>query len=429
MRSRRPKVLHEVAGRSMLAHVLAAATAAGANDIAVVIGPDRADVAAAACKVVPGCRIVTQVDRRGTAHAVLAARDFLAAGYDDLLVLYGDVPLIEPATLLRLRACIDEGASVAVLGFHAADPTGYGRLLLVDGDLAAIREHKDASEAERAIALCNSGLMALDGRRALDLLNRIGNSNAQGEYYLTDVVEVARREGARCAAVTTRESEVLGVNDRVQLAAAEAVLQTRLRRAAMMNGATLQAPETVFFSFDTHLGRDVVVEPHCVFGPGTVVADGAVIHAFSHLQGARVEEGANVGPFARLRPGAVLGPNSKVGNFVEIKGAEIGPDAKISHLSYIGDAEVGARANVGAGTVTCNYDGFGKHRTEIGADAFVGSNTALVAPVRVGAGAFVGSGSVVTESVPDDALALGRARQVVKDGWAARFRAARKKPA
>jgi bifunctional UDP-N-acetylglucosamine pyrophosphorylase/glucosamine-1-phosphate N-acetyltransferase len=329
---------------------------------------------------------------------------------------------VEAATFARLRAPLAEGAAVAVLGFEAADPAGYGRLLVEAGSLRAIREHKDASEAERAVTLCNAGLMALRGDRALPILERIGNANAQGEYYLTDAVEVAAAGGEACAVVTAPESEVQGVNDRVQLARAEAVMQDRLRRRAMREGVTLQAPETVFLQADTRFGRDVTVEPGVVFGPGVVVEDGAVIHAYSVLEGAVVGEGAQVGPFARLRPGARLGAGAKVGNFVEVKNSDLGPGAKVGHLTYLGDATVGAETNVGAGTITCNYDGFGKHRTVIGAGAFIGSNSSLVAPVRVGEGAYVGSGSVVTEDVPADALALGRGRQAVKPGWAAAFR-------
>ncbi len=324
-----------------------------------------------------------------------------------------------------MRRALADGAGLVALGFEASDPLGYGRLLTAAGELVAIREHKDATEVERAVTLCNSGLMALDGRTALDLLHRIGRDNAQGEYYLTDAVELTRAAGLRCAALSADERETLGVNDRVQLASAEAVLQDRLRDAAMRDGATLQAPGTVFFAFDTRLGRDVTVEPHVVFGPGVVVDDGAVIHAFSHLEGAHVGAKANVGPYARLRPGAMLGRDSKVGNFVEVKSATIEAGAKVSHLSYIGDASVGAGANIGAGTITCNYDGYGKFRTEIGAGAFIGSNSALVAPVTIGQGAYVASGSTITEDVPADALALGRARQTTKEGRAAVLRAER----
>ncbi|HEX4768400.1 MAG TPA: bifunctional UDP-N-acetylglucosamine diphosphorylase/glucosamine-1-phosphate N-acetyltransferase GlmU [Lichenihabitans sp.] len=421
MKSASPKVMHRLGGRTMLAHVMAAADAVG-DRVAVVVGPGRDDVATEARKARADVEIFTQQERRGTAHAVLAARSAIEAGCDDLLVLYGDVPLVKPQTLLGMRAALAAGIEVVALGFEAADPHGYGRLLTQDGALLAIREHKDASEAERAVRLCNSGLMGLDGTRAIGLLDRIRSDNAQGEFYLTDAVEIARAEGGRCAAPVASEEEVMGINDRVQLAEAEAVLQARLRDAAMRAGATLIAPQTVFLSHDTRLGRDVVVEPHVVFGQGVTVEEGAVIHAFSHLEGAAVGPGASVGPYGRLRPGARLGQGAKVGNFVEVKSADIEAGAKVSHLTYIGDARVGAGANVGAGTVTCNYDGFGKYRTEIGAGAFIGSNSSLVAPVTVGDGAFVGSGSVITEDVPADALALGRGRQTVKDGWAAAFR-------
>lgn len=425
MRSAVPKPLHPIAGRSMLAHVGAAAAAMGASQIVVVVGPGREDVAREARAVMPEAEVVVQHERRGTGHAVLVARHALTDAAD-VLVLYADVPLVRPATLVRLRDALAEGAAVAVLGFTAPDPTGYGRLLSGPEGLLAIREHKDASEAERATRLVNAGLMAIDGRIALALLDSIGTTNAQGEYYLTDVVEAARAMGRRCIAIETDAGELLGVNDRVQLAAAEAAAQVSLRIAAMLGGATLVAPETVFLSDDTVLGRDVVVEPHCVFGPKVTVGEGAVVHAFSHLEGASVAPGASVGPYARLRPGAAIGAKAKVGNFVEIKNAVIESGAKVSHLSYIGDATVGAEANIGAGTITCNYDGFSKARTVIGAGAFVGSNSALVAPVTIGAGAFVGSGSVVTEDVEPDALALARGRQVNKPGWAARFRTAQK---
>jgi bifunctional UDP-N-acetylglucosamine pyrophosphorylase/glucosamine-1-phosphate N-acetyltransferase len=312
-----------------------------------------------------------------------------------------------------------------VLGFVAKDPTGYGRLLEREGALIAIREHKDATEAERAVTLCNAGLMAIDGGTALSILDSIGNVNSQNEFYLTDAVEVARARGLSAVCVVAPENEVMGVNDRVQLAAAEAVLQKRLREQAMRAGVTMVAPETVFLSHDTKFGRDVMLEPNVVFGPGVEVGEGAVIHAFSHLAEARVAAGASIGPFARLRPGARVGEKAKVGNFVEIKAADIGAGAAVSHLTYIGDASVGAGANIGAGTITCNYDGFDKARTEIGAGAFIGSNSSLVAPVKVGDGAYVGSGSVITQDVSADALAIGRGRQVEKPGWARDFRQAR----
>jgi len=422
MRSGRPKVLHAVAGRSMLAHALAAVRSAGADHVAVVVGPGREDVAAAARREIPDAQIFVQNERLGTAHAVLAARAALGEGADDVIVAYADTPLIEPQTLGRLRAPLADGAAVVVLGFEAADPTGYGRVLREGERVVAIREDRDASAAERAVGLCNAGLMALSGEHALALLDAIGNHNAKGEYYLTDAVEVALARGLGIAYATAPEDEVQGVNDRVQLAQVERTLQRRLREAAMRSGVTMVDPDSVFLSFDTELGRDVVIEPNVVFGPGVSVEAGATIHAFSHLEGARVDKGATVGPFARLRPGADIGEGAKVGNFVEVKKATIGAGAKLPHLAYVGDAEIGAKANLGAGTITCNYDGFDKHLTRVGEGAFVGSNTSLVAPVTIGAGAYVGSGSVVTQNVPDDALAVARSRQTVKPGWAEDFR-------
>jgi bifunctional UDP-N-acetylglucosamine pyrophosphorylase / glucosamine-1-phosphate N-acetyltransferase len=427
MKSARPKVLHEIAGATMLSHVLGAVAAAGAQDIAVVIGPGREDVAAAARRVAAHASIFVQTERRGTAHAVLAARAAIAAGYDDILIAYADIPLIRAATLASLFDGLSADAAVAALGFVARDPAGYGRLVEKDGRLSAIREHKDASAEERAIALCNAGPIAIAGPRALELLDQIGADNAAGEFYLTDIVAIANQRGLSATTRLAAEDEVMGVNDRVQLAAAEAAMQKRLREQAMRDGATLIAPETVFFSHDTQLGRDVLVEPHVVFGKGVAVDDGAVIHAFSHLEGASVASKASVGPYARLRPGANIAAGAKVGNFVEIKNAAIEAGAKVSHLSYIGDARVGAGANIGAGTITCNYDGYSKAKTDIGAGAFVGSNSALVAPVTIGAGAYIGSGSVITQDVAPDALAIGRGRQVEKPGWAKAFRA-RQKP-
>jgi bifunctional UDP-N-acetylglucosamine pyrophosphorylase / glucosamine-1-phosphate N-acetyltransferase len=425
MKSDRPKVLHEVTGRSMLGHVLAAVGEAGVEAVAVVIGPGRDDVRAEALKLAPDAQVFVQSERRGTAHAVLAARSAIARGFDDVIVLFADTPLVTGATISALRHALAEGAGVAALGFYAVNPFGYGRLLQDGaGQLLAIREEKDATVAERAVKLCNAGLMAFDGREALDWLGRIGSNNAKGEYYLTDVIEIARAVGRSAGIVTAEEAEVLGVNDRIQLAEAEAVAQNRLRRAAMAAGVTMIAPETVYLCADTAFGRDVLVEPHVVFGPGVSVADGAVIHSFSHLEGASVGAGATIGPYARLRPGAALAEKAKVGNFVEIKNATVAAGAKVNHLTYIGDADIGAGANIGAGTITCNYDGFFKYRTVIGENAFIGSNSALVAPVTVGAGAYVGSGSVVTKNVAPDALAVARGRQMEKAGWGAAFRAA-----
>ena len=427
MASDRPKVLHDVAGRSLIVHALASLLASGADKIAVVVGPGREDVAAEARRLAPGALIFTQAERLGTAHAVLAARAALAQGFDDVLVAFADTPLVQAATFTRLRQALAGGAAVAALGFHARDPSGYGRLIVEVGALTAIVEHKDADSVARAIHFCNGGLMALEGARALGLLDAIRPANAQGEYYLTDAVAVACDMGLRCVALDIDEDEIMGVNDRAQLAAAEAVMQRRLRALAMAGGATLVAPDTVFLSHDTRLGRDVIVEPNVVFGLGVAVEDNATIHAFSHLHGAHVHAGAQVGPYARLRPGADIGPGARIGNFVEVKNASVEAGAKVSHLSYIGDARIGAGANIGAGAVTCNYDGFSKFRTDIGAGAFIGSNSSLVAPVSVGARAYVGSGSVVTKNVAADALAVARGRQVEIPGWAAAFRA-RQKP-
>jgi bifunctional UDP-N-acetylglucosamine pyrophosphorylase / glucosamine-1-phosphate N-acetyltransferase len=423
MRSGRAKVLHPVAGRTMLAHVLAAVADFGAGATAVVVGPGQDAVAEEAKRVMPEAACFVQQERRGTADAVLAAKVAIARQPDDILVVYGDTPLIRSETLKRLQEPLAAGAAVAVLGFRPANPTGYGRLVTQGDCLVAIREQAEATEQERAIGLCNAGMMALAGKTALEILQRIGNANRKGEYYLTDAVEIARGMQLEAVAVEVEEDDVRGINTKKELAEAETVEQQRLRQAALDAGVTLVAPETVFLSADTKFGKDVVVEPYVVFGEKVTVEDGAVIHAFSHLVGAHVGKGASVGPFARLRPGTRLGEGTRIGNFVEVKEATIEAGAKANHLSYIGDAFVGAEANIGAGTITCNYDGSAKHRTEIGKGAFIGSNSALVAPVEIGAGAYVGSGSVITGNVPADALALGRARQVVKEGWATRLRA------
>jgi bifunctional UDP-N-acetylglucosamine pyrophosphorylase / glucosamine-1-phosphate N-acetyltransferase len=423
MRSLRPKVLHSVAGRSMLAHVLAAVADFGGCSTAIVVAPGQELVAQEAKRIMPAAACFVQQERRGTADAVLAAKSAIAQGANDILVIYGDTPLIRPDTLKQLRAPLAAGAAVAVLGFRPADPTGYGRLVTQADRLIAIREQADATEAERAIELCNAGMMALAGNTALAILERIGNANRKGEFYLTDAVEIARGMQLAAVAVEVEEDDVRGINTKTELAEAEAAAQQRLRKAALEAGVTLVAPDTVFLSADTTFGKDVVVEPYVVFGEKVSIDDGAVIHSFSHLHGAHVGKGASVGPFARLRPGTRLGEGSRIGVFVEVKEATIEAGAKANHLSYIGDAFVGAEANIGAGTITCNYDGVAKHRTKIGKGAFIGSNSALVAPVEIGAGAYVGSGSVITSDVPADALALGRSRQVVKEGWATRLRA------
>ncbi len=397
--------------------------------VIVVIAPHMDSVARA---VAPAATAV-QDPPLGTGHAVLSARDELAgfdgAGFDgDVLVLFGDGPLVTPETLQAMvaaRRAADDPA-VVVLGFRPPDPGEYGRLIVDDaGRLERIVEFCDADATQRAVGLCNSGVMAIDGRRLFTLLDAVGNDNAKGEYYLTDIVAIARRRQWTCAVVEGDADEVLGINSRAELAQAEAIVQNRLRRSAMEGGATLVDPTTTWLSHDTKIGRDVVIEPNVLFGPGVVIEDGATIRAFSHLEGAVVANGATIGPFARLRPGARIGEGARVGNFVEIKKAVLEPGAKVSHLSYIGDARIGADANIGAGTITCNYDGFAKHHTDIGAGAFIGSNTALVAPVSVGAGAIVGAGSVVTRDVPDNALGVTRAEQAEVKDWASRFRDSR----
>ena len=422
MRAARPKVLHEIAGRSLLAHVLGVLRAAPGISVAVVVGPAATPVVAEAERACPGAEIFVQADRRGTAHAVLAAKAAIARAPDDVLIVFADTPLVRPQTLARMRQAIAQGAAVAVLGFRPRDPSGYGRLVQEGEELTAIREELDASAAERAIGLCNGGLMALAGAAALAILERIGNDNRKGEFYLTDAVAIARAMRLKAVAIETEEDEVRGINTKAQLAETEAVMQQRLRAAALAAGVTLVAPETVFLSADTSFGRDVVVEPFVVFGPGVTVEDNAVIRSFSHLDRAHVGKGALVGPYARLRPGAQLGEGVHIGNFVEVKEATIEAGAKANHLAYIGDARVGAGSNIGAGTIVCNYDGTAKHHTDIGQGAFIGSNSALVAPVKIGDGAYVATGSVITQDVPPDALAIGRSRQVIKENRAARLR-------
>jgi bifunctional UDP-N-acetylglucosamine pyrophosphorylase / glucosamine-1-phosphate N-acetyltransferase len=424
MKSDLPKVLHKVAGRSMLGHVLALASQAGAAATAVVVGPDMDNVAAEARRWSPAAEIFVQHSQMGTADAVLAARPALDA-HDgaDVIVLYADTPLIENATLDDLRAALDGGAGLAVLGFHAADPSGYGRLLTAaDGSLAAIREDREATAAEKQIDLCNSGVLAFRVPQLSRLLERIGNANAKNEYYLTDAVELARADGLSAAVVKCAEDDVLGVNARDQLAQAEAIWQRRARRALMQDGVTMIAPETVWLSYDTVIGRDCTIEPNVVFGPGVIVGPGTEIKANCHFEGALIGAGARIGPFARLRPGARLADDVHIGNFVEVKNVAMGQGAKANHLAYLGDGSVGSQANIGAGTIFCNYDGFNKHRTDIGAEAFIGSNSSLVAPVKIGDGAYVGSGSVITRDVAAGALALERSAQEERPGWAEKFR-------
>jgi bifunctional UDP-N-acetylglucosamine pyrophosphorylase / glucosamine-1-phosphate N-acetyltransferase len=422
MRSTLPKVLHPVAGQSLLAHVLDAAPHGAGASLAVVIGPDHRAVADEVARVRPDAATFVQRERLGTAHAVLAAREAIAHGADDLLVVFGDTPLISAETFARLRAPLEKGAALAVLGFRAADPTGYGRLLIEGDRLVAIREQADASAEERKITLCNAGVMAFDGRRALDIIGKIGNANSKSEYYLVDAVTFVRQSGLEAVVIETSEDEVRGINTKAQLAEAEAVMQARLRKAALDAGVTLIAPETVYLAADTKFGNDVTIEPFVVIGPGVTIADGAVIHSFSHIVQATIGKKASVGPYARLRPGTSLGDGSRIGNFVETKAATLEAGVKVNHLSYIGDAHVGANSNIGAGTITCNYDGFSKHKTMIGEGAFVGTNSSLVAPVKIGNGAYIGSGSVITKDVPDDAMAVERSPQNNREGGAKRYR-------
>jgi bifunctional UDP-N-acetylglucosamine pyrophosphorylase/glucosamine-1-phosphate N-acetyltransferase len=422
MNSDLPKVLHPLAGAPLIAHALAAARGVEPERTVVVTGHGGEAVAAAARAIDPELRVVEQAEQLGTGHAVLQAAPELAGFEGDAIVLYGDTPFIRLETLKAMLEARVAGAGVVVLGFEAAEPGGYGRLVRdAAGGLAAIVEAKDATPEQRAIRLCNSGLMAADAATLFDLLAEVGNDNAKGEYYLTDVVALARSRGLSAAAITCPEAETLGVNSRADLAAAEAAFQARARAEAMANGATLTDPATVWFALDTVIGRDVVIGPNVVFGPEVTVESGATIHAFCHLEGCHVSRGAKVGPFARLRPGAEIAEDVHIGNFVEIKNAIVEEGAKANHLAYIGDARVGARANIGAGTITCNYDGVFKHRTEIGAGAFIGSNSALVAPVAVGARAVVAAGSVITQDVPEDALAIARQRQTVRPTLGARL--------
>jgi bifunctional UDP-N-acetylglucosamine pyrophosphorylase/glucosamine-1-phosphate N-acetyltransferase len=421
MKSALPKVLHPIAGRPMLRLLLDGLAPLGADPTVVVVGPG---MAAVADEVAPW-PTVTQAAQRGTADAVMAARPLLEGFAGDVLVLFGDTPFIRTETLQAMLAarCRTAKPAIVVLGFRPADPAAYGRLVMgTDGAIERIVETRDATPAERAIALCNSGVMAIDGRRLFGLLDRVGNDNAKGEHYLTDIVGLARADGLACAMVEADADELMGINDRADLARAEAILQGRLRAAAMAGGTTLVDPATVWLGHDTRLAEDVVVGPNVVFGPGVTVERGAEIRAFCHLEGVTLKTGAVVGPFARLRPGTVIGEGARVGNFVEVKNATLEAGAKANHLSYVGDARVGAKANVGAGTITCNYDGFLKHYTDIGAGAFIGSNTALVAPVKVGDGAIVGAGSTVTRDVAANALVTARGEQHERPGAAERLR-------
>lgn len=418
MKSKITKVMHPVGHLPVICHVMKAAVGAGAGSVALVLGRDAEAVRDAAVPFGNDVSTFVQENRLGTGKAVLAARQAIEQGFDDILVIFGDTPLIGEETLRRARAALAAGADVAVIGFRSENPFGYGRLIERDGALVAIREHKDATAEEQEINFCNAGLMAIAGSKALSLLDAVENNNAKSEYYLTDIVEISRRNGGKTVAIEAPRKELIGIDTRAGLAEAENLWQRDRRRELMLSGVSMTAPETVFVSHDTVIEQDVLLEPNVVFGPGVKISAGATVHAFSYLEGATVGPDCSVGPFARLRPGTEMHERSKVGNFCEVKKSVIGEAAKVNHLTYVGDAFVGTGANLGAGTITCNYDGVNKHITTIGDGTFVGSNSALVAPVTIGDNAYVASGSVVTIDVPADALAFGRARQVNKGGLA-----------
>jgi len=424
MKSKFSKVLHPVGGRSMLAWVTELARSAGVTRIICVVGEGNADVRAEAERL--GLDIAVQEPQRGTGHAVLCAREAVGDFEGDIAVLYADTPLIETETLANVFGALAGNADVAVLGFEAEEPGSYGRLITKDDDLLAIVEAKEATKEQLAVSFCNSGVMAASAKHMFSALERVTDDNAKGEFYLTDIVEILRGDGKRAVAVMGDETEMLGVNSRPDLAMAEQAFQSRMRREMMESGVTLQDPKTTYFSYDTQVENDATIGANVVFGPGVKVAAHAHIHPFCHIEGATIGEGAQIGPFARLRPGTELSENTKIGNFVETKKAKVGKGSKINHLSYIGDAVLGEGVNVGAGTITCNYDGYFKYTTNIEDGAFIGTHSSLVAPVTIGKGAFLGSGGVVTKDVPEGALALARAEQVNKAGWADRYHKAQK---
>ena len=418
MKSSLPKVLHKIAGLPLVCHVVRQVQLIGKSDIAVVVGRGADDVSSAVKEFSKTVNIYLQKERLGTAHAVLSARQMLGENYDDVLIVFGDTPLIEAKSLERARDELAHGADIVVMGFITENPSGYGRLIEKDGKLQAIVEEKDATTEQKKIKFCNGGVMALNGKLALSLLEQIKNENAKKEYYLTDIVKIGVSRELEVKAISIPFENVIGVNTRVELSEAEALWQKRRARELMLSGVTMLRPETVYFSYDTAIEGDVVIEPNVFFGLNVKVETGVVIHGFSHLEGAIVKAQSEIGPYARLRPGAILENSSKVGNFCEIKNAKIGEGAKVNHLTYIGDAVVGGHTNIGAGTITCNYDGFNKWKTIIGENAFIGSNSALVAPVEIGDGAYVASGSVITDQVPENSVAFGRARQINKEGRA-----------
>ncbi len=422
MKSDLPKVLHKVAGRPMVLHLLATVDELNAQKAVVVVGPNMDSVART---VLPHPSVV-QKKQQGTGDAVKAAKSELEGFDGNVLILYGDTPLITKETLEKMIEARENGAAVVVLGFCPADPAKYGRLIVENGELQKIVEFKDASQAERAVGLCNSGVMCVDAKRLLGWLDRLKNDNAAGEYYLTDIVAMARADGLKADVVEGSEEELAGANSRADLALIERTAQNRLRKKFLDQGVTMVDPETTYFSFDTVLGRDVVIEPSVIFETGCVVEDNVEIKGFCHFEGAHIRSGAKVGPFARLRPEADIGENCHIGDFVEIKKSKIEAGAKVNHLSYIGDARIGAKTNIGAGTITCNYDGYFKSKTDIGAGAFIGSDTVIVAPCKIGDGAMTAAGSVITKDVEADALAVGRGKQVAFGGWAAKFREQKK---
>jgi len=425
MKSAKSKVLHEIGGRSLLGHVLATCAAAKIGRVVVVRSPEAADVQSAAEGA--GAAAAVQDPPLGTGHAVLAAKDALEDFDGDVVILYGDTPLIEPTTIEAMLERRSAGTDIVMLGFRPEDPGPYGRMIMAGDKLTRIVEAHEANDEECKINLVNSGVVVADAKTLFELLSKVTNDNAKGEYYLTDIIALANKAGKTCGVIECPEDEVIGVNSKSELAMAEAALQRRLRARALEAGVTMVAPDTVFLSFDTELSPDCIIGPNVVFAPGVNVGEGAEVRAFSHLEGASIAAGAQVGPFARLRPGAIVDKGARVGNFVEVKKAHIEEGAKVNHLSYIGDARVGANANVGAGVITCNYDGFDKYLTDIGEGAFIGSNTSLIAPVVVEAGAYIGSGSVITKKVEKDALALTRAEHKQLGGWAAKFRARKQK--
>jgi bifunctional UDP-N-acetylglucosamine pyrophosphorylase/glucosamine-1-phosphate N-acetyltransferase len=421
MKSALPKVLHPVGGLPVVSHVLRTVKTAGSK-VAVVVGPNHDAVEQAVARFETGAHIARQIERLGTAHAVQQARAAYEAAAGHVLVLYADTPLVTGATVSRIVEQLDAGADMVVVGFRPDDPTGYGRLMTDGGRVRAIREHKDATDDERSIDLCNSGIIGFRGDALRAVIDRIGNNNAKGEYYLTDAVELAAGDGRRIEFIEADAKELVGVDDRTKLAQAEATFQDFKRAEVMKAGVTLRDPNSVWFSWDTEIGRDVTIFPNVVFGPGVKIADNVEIRAFCDIEDVVIGEGASIGPFARIRGGAELGPNVHLGNFVEVKKSKIGAGTKAGHLSYLGDAEIGEKTNIGAGTITCNYDGVNKDKTVIGDNVFIGSNAALVAPVTIGDGAYTASGSVITEDVPADAVAFGRARQENKEGYAPKLR-------